>query len=117
MPRSKLELYEDILQALASKPLTVDAIAYACNMDCVVLHQRLNFLMKNEIVEERAYKKGTVHALTRRGLAIYKTLTITKRLKKLQTSIRMIDEALQALPALSEYSEEKEKRKKRNENY
>ena len=110
MRRSKLELYEAILNALVNKALTVDSIAYTCNMDCVALRQRLNFLMKSGLVEEKRYKKKTRYALTRRGLAIFKTLTITRRLEKLQTTVKKIDEALQALPALSEYNEEKTKR-------
>ena len=117
MLRSKLELYEDILRALVDKPSTVDKIAYECNMDCVALRQRLDFLVKNGLVEEENCKKKTVYALTRRGLAIFKTLAITRRLEKLQTTMRMIDEALQAIPSLSEYNEENTKRKRRNENY
>jgi predicted transcriptional regulator len=116
MRRSKLELYEDVLRVLVKKPLTVDSIAYECNMDCAALRQRLDFLVKNGLVEEN-YKKKTVYALTKRGLSIFKTLTITKRLEKLQTTIKMIDDALQALPALSEHNEEKPKRTRRNENY
>jgi len=116
MRRSKLELYEDVLHALVKKPLTVDSIAYECNMDCIALRQRLDFLVKNGLVEEN-HKKKTFYALTKRGLSIYKTLTITRRLEKLQTTTKMIDEALEALPAFSENSEETPKRTKRNENY
>jgi predicted transcriptional regulator len=104
--KSKLERYEDILQALAGKPSTVDAIAYALNMDCFALRLRLDFLIKNDLVEERSFRNKTCYALTRRGWAIYKTLVITRRLEKLQTSISRIDEALQAIPAISENSEE-----------
>jgi predicted transcriptional regulator len=110
MHKSKLELYEDMLRALAKKPLTLDSIAYECNMDCVVLQQRLNFLTKNNLIEEKNYKNKTIYALTRRGTAISKTLTITKRLEKLQTTIKKLNETMQALPALSELSEEKAKR-------
>jgi predicted transcriptional regulator len=117
MRRSKLELYEAILNALVNKALTVDSIAYACNMDCVALRQRLNFLMKNGLVEEKSYKDKTRYVLTPRGLAIFKTLALTKSLEKLQTNMKRIDEALQAIPSLSEYTAEKAKRKKRNENY
>jgi predicted transcriptional regulator len=117
MRRSKLELYEDILTALVDRRLTVDAVAYACNMDCIALSQRLDFLVKNGMVEEKIYKKQTRYALTRRGLAIYKTLTITRRLEKLQTTIQNVDEALKMIPALSEYNEETPKRTRRNENY
>jgi predicted transcriptional regulator len=114
MRRSKLELYEDILKALVNKALTVDSIAYACNMDCVALRQRLNFLMQSGLVEERIYAKKTRFALTQRGLAIFKTLVLTKSLEKLQTNMKKIDEALQAIPSLTEYTA---KHKKRNENY
>jgi len=117
MRRSKLELYEDILTALVDRHLTVDGIAYACNMDCFALRKRLDFLLKSSLVEEKAYKEKTRYALTRRGLAIYKTLALTKSLEKLQTNIKRIDEALQAIPALSEYNAEKAKRKKQNKNY
>ena len=117
MRRSRLELYEDVLKALVNRPLTVDAIAYACCMDCVVLRQRLDFLIKNGLVEERTYKKGALYALTGRGHAIFRTLAITKRLEKLQNTIKTIDEASQVLPSLSEHIEEKAKREQRNKNY
>jgi predicted transcriptional regulator len=117
MRRSKLELYEDVLTALADRHLTVDAIAYACSTDCVALHQRLDFLLKNGLVEERNYNNKTRYALTRRGLAIYKTLALTKRLEKLQTNIKQIDEALKAIPSLSEYTAEKTKHQTQNKNY
>jgi predicted transcriptional regulator len=95
----------------------VDTIAYACNMDCIALRQRLDFLLKSGLVEEKTCKKQTRYALTRRGLAIYKTLTITRRLEKLQTTIKNVDDALKMLPAFSEYNEETPKRTRRNENY
>jgi predicted transcriptional regulator len=117
MRRSKLELYEDILTSLVDRPLTVDAIAYDCNMDCFGVRTRLDFLLKSGLVEEITFKEKTRYALTRRGLAIYKTLALTKSLQKLQTNIKRIDEALQAIPALSEYNAEKAKSKKHNKNY
>jgi len=117
MRRSKLELYEHILIALVDTPLTVDAIAYACNMDCIALSQRLDFLVKNGMVEEKNTEKRKRYALTRRGLAIFKTLTITRQLERLQTTIKKMNESLKVIPALSEYNEEKTKRPKRNENY
>jgi predicted transcriptional regulator len=106
MQRSKLELYEDVLTALADKPLTVDAIAYACNMGCVALRKRIDFLIRNKLVEERTFNREACYALTGRGLAISKTLEITKRLEKLQTSIRIIERTLKALPAVSENGKE-----------
>ena len=107
MKKSKLEIYEEVLSALANKPLTVDAIAYACNMDCITVSNRLDFLVKNGLVEERDYNKKNCYALTSRGLAIFKTLAITKKLERLQTSIKIIAESLQTLPALTEHGNKK----------
>ena len=117
MHRSKLESYEEVLRALTKKPLAIDGIAYECNMDCVILSQRLDFLAKNGLVQQENCKSKTLYALTKRGIAISKTLAITRRLEKLQTTIKMLDDALQVLPALSEYGEGKAKRTRRNENY
>ena len=117
MHRSKLESYEEVLYALAKKPLTIDGIAYKCNMDCVILRQRLDFLAKNGLVQEKNCKNKSVYALTRRGIAIFKTLAITRRLEKLQTTVKILDDTLHALPALSEHGEDKTKRARRNENY
>ncbi|MGB9914007.1 MAG: winged helix-turn-helix domain-containing protein [Candidatus Bathyarchaeales archaeon] len=116
MHKSKLELYEEILAALADRHLTVDGIAYACNMDCLALRQRLDFLLKCGLVEERHYKTKTRYALSRRGLAIYRTLALTRRLEKLQTMVEDVNDALKMLPALSEFNEEAPKRAGRNEN-
>jgi hypothetical protein len=86
-------------------------------MDCVALRQRLDFLIKNGLVEEKNCKKKAVYTLTKRGLAIFKTLSITRRLEKLQTTIKIIGDALQSLPNLSEQNEGTTKRTGRNENY
>ncbi len=104
MNRSKLELYEDILQALAKKPLSIETIAFNCNTDCVNLRQRLNFLIKNDVVQEREYPKKTLYAITARGLAIFKTLSLTHRLKKLQTTFKEFDQriAIAAFPEINE---------------
>ena len=117
MQRSKLELYEEILYALVKRNLTIDAIAYACNIDCVILHQRLEFLQQQGLVEEKNSKKGTCYVLTRRGLAIFRTLALTKRLEKLQTTMKKIDEVLHAIPSISEYNTEKAKSQRRSKDY
>jgi DNA-binding PadR family transcriptional regulator len=86
-------------------------------MDCVTLRQRLGFLVKSDLVKEENCKKKTVYTLTKRGLAIFKTLTITRRLEKLQTPTRMVEDAFQVIPNLSEYRKETPRRTRRNENY
>jgi len=111
MQRSKLELYEEVLFALLNKSLTVDSIAYECSMDCVTLRRRLDFLFKNNLVEEKIHSKNTCYELTNRGVAVTKTLLITKKLEKLQASIKVVAEALHALPAIVEQSKEQPKSK------
>jgi len=104
MRKSKLEVYEDILQILADRALTLDAIAFEGNMNLALLHQRMLFLLQNEIVEEKIGNKKTVYCLTNRGTAILKTLTLTKRLEKLQSTIVNVDKEFGEIKALQESS-------------
>ena len=117
MRKSKLERYEQILSALADKYLSVDSLAFECNMDCVAVNERLDFLMKNRLVEKNNCNQKVLYSLTTRGEAISKTLAITKRLNKLKSSIKIINAALRALPTLAEQNEEASKRARRDENY
>ena len=117
MRKSKLELYEDILSALLDKYLSVDSLAYECNMDCVAVKKRLDFLLENRLVEKNNCNQKMLYTLTTRGEAICKTLAITKRLNKLKKSIKIINAALHTLPTLAEQNEEASKRARRDENY
>ena len=110
MRQSKLENYEDILAALADKPSTIDAIAYSGNMDCVILRQRIDFLIANNLVEERNYEKKTLYALTRRGVSIFETLRLTKSLEKLQNKVPNIDQKTKKIETIQEFTN-KPKRK------
>ena len=115
MRKSKLELYEDILSALANKYLSVDTIAFQCNMDCVSVIKRLEFLMQNSLVRESHCNQKVLYSLTTRGEAVHGTLPVTKRLKKLKKT-RVISENLHTLPAFPKQDEDI-KRSRRNENY
>jgi predicted transcriptional regulator len=108
MRRSKLRLYEDILCSLYNKEKTIDEIAFITNMDCVALRLSIDFLLKNRLVEEKKYKKIALFALTTRGLAIYKTIAITKQLKKLQTNIKKMDNGLQTIHVFSGQESDKD---------
>ena len=106
--RSKLELYEDVICALAKEALTIDDIAFECNTSCVLLQDQLQFLVDNDIVSiEVSRDNRAFYVLSRRGVAISKTLAIAKRLEKLQTSHQTSAKALQAVPAFPEPKEEK----------
>jgi predicted transcriptional regulator len=107
--KSKLGWYEDILEVLVSKPLTIDQTAYELNMDCTILKQSLDFLIRNRLVEERGLGKTTLYAITERGTRVLKTLNFPKYLKKITNKITAIDETLQILREF-----EKRSRKKRS---
>jgi len=111
MRKSKLESYEEILGVIVKKPLSIDSIAYETGTECTVLKQRLDFLIENSLVEERASGKKTVYAITERGLSVYRTLSFQKYLEKVANAIRTMDEAIHVIP-LIEDSEDTE-----NENY
>jgi predicted transcriptional regulator len=107
MRKSKLESYEDILGALVKKPLTIDNIAYATDMTCLVLKGRLDFLMRYGLVEERGSSKKKLYSITERGIAVFKTLNFQKYLEKVANTIRTIEDAFQVIPTISERNEEK----------
>jgi len=87
MTKSKLEAYEDVLNILSAKTMTIDAIAFEGSMDCTLLNKKLEFLLEYGLVQKTKCKGKTVYALTYRGSAIHKTLTLTKRLERLQADI------------------------------
>jgi predicted transcriptional regulator len=108
MHRSKLETYEAILEALVKKPLTRDNIAYETNMDCAALKSRLDFLLKNSLIEERNRREKIFYALTERGITVLKTLNFQKYLEKIASTIRTMDEALQIVPTITRSKEDDE---------
>lgn len=109
MRRSKLELYEAILEALVKEPLRVDNIAYQTSIDCAALSRYLDFLIKNSLVEERFPGKETLYAITERGIAVLKTLNFQKYLEKVMNSVMALDDALQAVSVISKRNDGQEK--------
>lgn len=101
MRKSRLETYEAILEAMLNKPSTIDNIAYETNMDCTILNQRLDFLLRNGLIEERSLHEKTHYALTERGIAVFKTLNFRKYLEKIASTIRTMDEAQELLPEMT----------------
>jgi len=74
MRRSKLEMYIDILKVLAHRgPLKLTHIMYKANVNCSVLKQYLEFLIKQNLVEERTVgKRRVVYATTQKGITVLK---------------------------------------------
>jgi predicted transcriptional regulator len=117
MRKSRLEQYEELMGALVDRYLSVDTLAFACNMDCVAVNQRLGFLIKNGLVEEKKCHNKKLFALTKRGLSINRTLAITRRLEKLRPMVKIVDDALMAFQGFGDQTKETRKHRSGNENY
>ena len=89
MRRSKLEMYVDILTVLAHKgPLKLTHIMYKANVNCSVLKEYLDFLIKQGLVEERTMRKQRlVYAVTQKGI------TVPKYFKELKQVLPRVEEA------------------------
>jgi predicted transcriptional regulator len=74
MKRSMLELYIDILKVLAHQgPLKVTHVMYKANLNSNSVKERLKYLIKQGLVEERLIgKQVTVYAITQRGITVLK---------------------------------------------
>jgi predicted transcriptional regulator len=100
MRKSKLESYEEILKTIADQPLTLSNIAFACNTDCTILQQRMEFLIESQLVNEAIIGKKCSYTITPRGATVLKTLTVTRLLERLQATVKLADETLCSLEAL-----------------
>ena len=93
MRRSKLEMYVDILKALARHgSLKLTHIMYKANVNCSVLKQYLDFLVQQNLVEEQALhekrnKTRVVYAITERGR------TALKYFRELNNALQITEEA------------------------
>jgi predicted transcriptional regulator len=89
MRRSKLETYVAILSVLANKgPLKLTHIMYKANVNCSILRENLDFLIKQNLVEERSLRKErTVFAVTPRGI------NMLKHFRELTKILPIVEEA------------------------
>jgi predicted transcriptional regulator len=94
MRRSKLEMYIDILKVLAHRgPLKLTHIMYKANVNCSVLKEYLDFLIKQGLVEERNVgKRRVVYAITQRGI------TVLKYFRELKQVLPIVEEARTRMP-------------------
>jgi predicted transcriptional regulator len=94
MRRSKLEMYVDIVQVLAHRgPLKLTHIMYKANVNCSVLKEYLDFLIKQGLVEERVVgKRRVVYAATQRGI------TVLKYFRELRQVLPIVEEARNQAP-------------------
>jgi len=104
MSRSRLENYLSILEALVPQPLNFEEVSYEADIECRTLRRYLNFLISNNLVEERPLnKKILIYAITERGLAVVKTLKAQRYLQKLKNVLPVVEEASEVEPLLSKH--------------
>jgi len=94
MARSKLETYVDILKVLAHRgPLKLTHIMYKANVNGSILREYLDFLLKQNLVEERNVGKSrTVFAVTQKGI------TVLKNFREMQQILPIIEETRNMIP-------------------
>ena len=82
-------MYVDILTVLARKgPLKLTHVRYKANVNCSVLKEYLEFLIKQGLVEERTLRKErVVYTITPRGI------TVLKYFKELKQVLPIVEEA------------------------
>jgi len=92
--RSKLEMYVDILSVLAHRePLKLTHVMYKANVNCSVLKEYLDYLIKQGLVEERTVgKRRVVYAVTQHGI------TVLKYFKELKEVLPIIEESREQAP-------------------
>ena len=92
--RSKLEMYVDILKVLAHRgPLKLTHVMYKANVNCSVLKEYLDFLLKQGLVEKRNIAKSrVVFAVTQRGI------TVLKYFRELKQVLPILEEARNQVP-------------------
>ena len=89
-------MHVDILSVLAHRgPLKLTHVMYKSNVNCSVLSEYLEFLLKQGLVEERNVKKNrTVYAVTQRGL------TVLKLFRELKQVLPIVEEDKRQTPLL-----------------
>ena len=95
MRRSKLEMYIDILRVLAQRgPLKLTHIMYKANVNCSVLKEYLDFLIQQELIEEKTVgKKRIVFAVTEKGISVLKYF------RELKVMLPVVEDGQARLPA------------------
>ena len=95
MRRSKLEMYIDILKVLAQRgPLKLTHFMYKANVNCSVLKEYLDFLIEQELVEEKTVgKKRIVYVASEKGLKVLKYF------RELKVMLPVIEEGQARIPA------------------
>jgi predicted transcriptional regulator len=96
MRRSKLEMYVDILKVLAQRgPLKLTHVMYKANVNCKVLKEYLDSLIKQGLVEEKIIRRERlVYVITQLGVSVL------KQFRELKEVLPIVEETRNQAPYL-----------------
>ena len=96
MRKSKLEVYQDILEGLKSKALSLDCLSYETGIDCTALKRKIGFLVENGLVKERMLKKEICFVVSPKGLAVLRALDVQRHFEIVKNALMTVEDPLQA---------------------
>jgi len=96
MRKSKLEVYQDILEGLRGKALSLDGLSYETGVDCQALKRKVAFLVENGLVREGVSKSEVRFAISSKGLAVLRALDVQRRFEIVKTALMTAEDLLQA---------------------
>jgi predicted transcriptional regulator len=99
MRKSKLAVYQDILERLKSKALSLDGLSFEAGVDCMSLKQKIGFLVENGLVRERMLKGEIRFAVSSKGLAVLRALEVQRHFDMVKTALKAFEDPLQAKAA------------------
>ena len=105
MQKSKLEFYEEILSALSDRQLSINSIASQCSIDYATVTDLVDFLEKNQLVENNHGYVKKLWSLTKRGEEVYNSLAKSKRINEMRKSLANKKEDKLSVPSLAEFKE------------
>ena len=96
MRRSKMEIQLDILKVIARKgPLKLTHIMYKANVNCSILKEYVDFLIRQDLLEEKMMKKEKIfYAITEKGLKVLDYF------RQLQIMLPFVEEDMSRIPAI-----------------
>ncbi len=89
-------MYVDILSVLSHRgPLKLTHVMYKANVNCSVLKEYLDFLIKQELIEERPMGKSRiVYSVTQKGLMVLKYF------RELKQMLPILEEEQRRIPPI-----------------
>jgi len=81
MKRSRLEIYLEILGILnQTSPIKLTHIMCKVNINCGILKEYMNFMLKQGLIEERTAGKRLFYAITQKGIDVLENFQELKQI-------------------------------------